>query len=146
MPEKAKSPLNRKSQVITQGDKRAPNRAMLRAVGFKDADFDKPIIGVANGQSTVTPCNAGLGKLADVASAEILNQGGMPRLGARLSPWVITWQGDRKTLLVPFGHEIVWTGSGVEMTPVSNLRHYVIAHPNGDSGYIQQPSIILVND
>jgi dihydroxy-acid dehydratase len=80
MSEKSKSPLNRKSQAITQGDKRAPNRAMLRAVGFNDADFEKPIIGVANGQSTVTPCNAGLGKLADVASAEILNKGGMPQM------------------------------------------------------------------
>jgi len=80
MSEKATPPLNRKSQAITRGDKRAPNRAMLRAVGFGDADFDKPIIGVANGQSTVTPCNAGLGKLADVASAEILNKGGMPQV------------------------------------------------------------------
>ena len=80
MSEKSKSPLNRKSQAITQGDKRAPNRAMLRAVGFNDADFEKPVIGVANGQSTVTPCNAGLGKLADVASAEILNKGGMPQM------------------------------------------------------------------
>ena len=41
---------------------------------------------------------------------------------------------------------IEWTGSGVEMIPASDLRHYVIAHPNGDSGYIQQPAIILVND
>jgi dihydroxy-acid dehydratase len=80
MSEKAKVPLNRKSRAITQGDKRAPNRAMLRAVGFNDSDFDKPIIGIANGQSTVTPCNAGLGKLADVASAEILNKGGMPQM------------------------------------------------------------------
>jgi len=80
MSEKAKIPLNRKSQAITQGNKRAPNRAMLRAVGFKDADFDKPIIGIANGQSTVTPCNAGLGKLADVASAEIFHKGGMPQM------------------------------------------------------------------
>ena len=80
MSEKAKSPLNRKSRAITQGDKRAPNRAMLRAVGFKDADFDKPIIGIANGQSTITPCNAGLGKLADVASAEIFHKGGMPQM------------------------------------------------------------------
>ena len=80
MSEKANSPLNRKSQAITKGDKRAPNRAMLRAVGFNDADFQKPIIGVANGQSNITPCNAGLGKLADVAFAEILNKGGMPQM------------------------------------------------------------------
>lgn len=57
-----------------------------------------------------------------------------------------TWQGDRKTPLVPFGHQIEWTGSGVEMTPVSGLHHYVIAHPNSGSGYIQQPAIIPVND
>ena len=73
-------PLNSKSHSITQGDRRAPNRAMLRAVGFTDEDFDKPIIGVANGQSNITPCNAGLGKLADIASAEILKNGGMPQM------------------------------------------------------------------
>ncbi len=72
--------LNRKSRVVTQGSKRAPNRAMLRAVGFTDSDFDKPIIGVANGQSDVTPCNAGLGKLADVATATIRDRGGMPQM------------------------------------------------------------------
>lgn len=79
MSEKAAGPLNRKSRIITQGDKRSPNRAMLRAVGFTDEDFEKPIIGIANGQSDVTPCNAGLGKLADVASAEIRDKGGMPQ-------------------------------------------------------------------
>ena len=73
-------PLNSKSQAITQGDRRAPNRAMLRAVGFTDDDFGKPIIGVANGQSEVTPCNAGLGKLADIATAEIRKSGGMPQM------------------------------------------------------------------
>ena len=73
-------PLNSKSQSITQGDRRAPNRAMLRAVGFTDEDFDKPIVGVANGQSDITPCNAGLGKLADIASVEIRKNGGMPQM------------------------------------------------------------------
>lgn len=72
--------LNSKSRSVTQGDRRAPNRAMLRAVGFTDEDFDKPIIGVANGQSNITPCNAGLGKLADIASAEIRKSGGMPQM------------------------------------------------------------------
>ena len=72
--------LNSKSRSITQGDRRAPNRAMLRAVGFTDEDFNKPIVGVANGQSDLTPCNAGLGKLADVASAEIRKSGGMPQM------------------------------------------------------------------
>jgi dihydroxy-acid dehydratase len=73
-------PLNSKSKSITQGDRRAPNRAMLRAVGFTDDDFNKPIVGVANGQSEVTPCNAGLGKLADIATAEIRKNGGMPQM------------------------------------------------------------------
>jgi len=80
MPESSKDALNKKSRIITEGDKRSPNRAMLRAVGFGDDDFDKPIIGVANGQSNITPCNAGLGKLADIAMAEIRNSGGMPQM------------------------------------------------------------------
>ena len=71
--------LNSKSQVVTQGDRRAPNRAMLRAVGFSDKDFQKPIVGVANGQSDITPCNAGLGKLADIAADQIRKEGGMPQ-------------------------------------------------------------------
>ena len=71
--------LNSKSRVVTQGDRRAPNRAMLRAVGFSDEDFQKPIVGVANGQSDITPCNAGLGKLADIAAAQIRKEGGMPQ-------------------------------------------------------------------
>ena len=73
-------PLNTKSQAITKGDRRSPNRAMLRAVGFTDEDFDKPIIGIANGQSEITPCNAGLGKLADIASTQIRESGGMPQM------------------------------------------------------------------
>jgi len=80
MPESSNDNLNKKSRLITEGDKRSPNRAMLRAVGFTDADFDKPIIGVANGQSNITPCNAGLGKLADIAMAEITHSGGMPQM------------------------------------------------------------------
>ena len=55
---------NPKSFVVTSGDTRAPNRAMLRAVGFGDGDFDKPIVGVSNAHSTITPCNAGLNRLA----------------------------------------------------------------------------------
>ena len=74
------TPLNTKSRSITQGDRRAPNRAMLRAVGFTDEDFEKPIIGIANGQSDITPCNAGLGKLADIASVELRKGGGMPQM------------------------------------------------------------------
>ena len=80
MTDEVKPALNRKSRVITQGDRRSPNRAMLRAVGFNDNDFNKPIIGIANGQSDVTPCNAGLGKLADVAKSEIKRLNGMPQM------------------------------------------------------------------
>ncbi len=71
---------NLRSRVVTQGVQRAPNRAMLRAVGFGDGDFDKPIVGVANGFSTITPCNAGLDLLARRAEAAIRGAGGMPQL------------------------------------------------------------------
>ena len=57
-------PENLRSQAITQGVQRTPNRAMLRAVGFGDGDFVKPIVGVANGYSTITPCNMGINDLA----------------------------------------------------------------------------------
>ncbi|MEK6957476.1 MAG: dihydroxy-acid dehydratase [archaeon] len=59
----AKIVLNERSSRITGGDKRAPNRAMLRAVGFNDSDFSKPIIGVASTWSEITPCNAHIDKL-----------------------------------------------------------------------------------
>lgn len=71
---------NRHSRVVTEGPSRAPNRAMLRAVGFTDSDFGKPIIGVANGHSTITPCNAGLGALAAVSDEAIRAAGGMPQM------------------------------------------------------------------
>ncbi|MBU6229095.1 MAG: dihydroxy-acid dehydratase [Cyanobacteria bacterium REEB459] len=73
-------PDNRKSQVITQGVQRSPNRAMLRAVGFGDQDFTKPIVGIANGFSTITPCNMGLGVLAERAEAGVRMAGAMPQL------------------------------------------------------------------
>ena len=72
-------PLNKRSQLITQGVQRSPNRAMLRAVGFKDADFRKPIIGIANGYSTITPCNLGLGDLTRRAEAAAKRAGAMPQ-------------------------------------------------------------------
>lgn len=71
--------LNRRSQTITGGVSRSPNRAMLRAVGFTDADFDKPIVGVASGHSTMNPCNAGLGPLASRAEAALKAAGAMPQ-------------------------------------------------------------------
>ncbi len=73
-------PENRKSQVITQGVQRSPNRAMLRAVGFADEDFTKPIVGIANGFSTITPCNMGLDDLARRAEAGVRASGAMPQL------------------------------------------------------------------
>jgi dihydroxy-acid dehydratase len=68
-----------KSSAITQGVQRAPNRAMLRAVGFGDGDFDKPIVGIANAHSTITPCNAGLDQLAAAAAAAVRTAGAMPQ-------------------------------------------------------------------
>ena len=73
-------PLNRKSRLVTEGDARAPNRAMLRAVGFTDGDFAKPIVGIASGYSTITPCNAGLDSLARRAEAALRAAGAMPQL------------------------------------------------------------------
>lgn len=71
---------NNRSKVITQGVERAPNRAMLRAVGFGDSDFDKPIIGIANGYSTITPCNSGLNELALRAAEVLRSSDAMPQL------------------------------------------------------------------
>ena len=71
---------NRRSKTITQGVHRSPNRAMLRAVGFGDGDFEKPIIGVANGYSNVTPCNLGLDGLAKRAMAVLAEAGTMPQV------------------------------------------------------------------
>ncbi|HWO02733.1 MAG TPA: dihydroxy-acid dehydratase [Blastocatellia bacterium] len=70
---------NRRSKIITRGVERSPNRAMLRAVGFGDDDFDKPIIGVANGYSSLTPCNIGLDRLAERATAALRKAGAMPQ-------------------------------------------------------------------
>ncbi len=72
-------PSNFNSKVVTQGVQRSPNRAMLRAVGFCDGDFDKPIVGIANAYSTVTPCNAGLDGLATRAEQATRAAGAMPQ-------------------------------------------------------------------
>ena len=72
-------PLNKNSKTITAGIARSPNRAMLRAVGFGDNDFQKPIVGVANGHSTMNPCNAGIQPLADAACAALKKAGAMPQ-------------------------------------------------------------------
>jgi dihydroxy-acid dehydratase len=71
---------NLKSRVVTQGTQRSPNRAMLRAVGFGDNDFNKPIVGVANGYSTITPCNMGLNELALTAESSFKKAGAMPQI------------------------------------------------------------------
>ena len=67
---------NRRSKTITEGVARAPNRSMYYAMGYETSDFAKPMIGVANGHSTITPCNSGLQKLADAAVAGIEAAGG----------------------------------------------------------------------
>jgi dihydroxy-acid dehydratase len=67
---------NRRSRNITEGVARAPNRSMYYALGYEEGDFSKPMIGVANGHSTITPCNSGLQKLADAAVQGIEDAGG----------------------------------------------------------------------
>jgi dihydroxy-acid dehydratase len=71
---------NFRSKLITQGVERSPNRAMLRAVGFGDEDFSKPIVGVANGYSTITPCNLNLGELAEDAIEAARAENLMPQV------------------------------------------------------------------
>ena len=72
--------LNKRSRLITHGVARSPNRAMLRAVGFGDDDFEKPIVGVANGHSTMNPCNAGIQPLVDRAMDALKSAGAMPQV------------------------------------------------------------------
>src|SRR3989338_6868663 len=74
----SKLSLNKRSSLITKGDHRAPNRAMLRAVGFKYEDFEKPIIGLASAWSDLTPCNMHIDKLADKAREGARAGGGFP--------------------------------------------------------------------
>jgi dihydroxy-acid dehydratase len=69
-----------RSFTITKGVPRSPNRSMLRAIGYQDADFDKPIVGIANGHSTMNPCNAGIQPLADAADAAARAAGAMPQM------------------------------------------------------------------
>jgi dihydroxy-acid dehydratase len=74
----SKKPLNLRSSLITKGDRRAPNRAMLRAVGFRDEDFEKPIIGIASAWSDLTPCNMHLDELARKAQEGVRQASGVP--------------------------------------------------------------------
>jgi dihydroxy-acid dehydratase len=72
--------LHLRSDNITQGKSRAPNRSMYYGMGYKETDFGKPMVGVANGHSTITPCNSGLQKLADAAVQGILDAGANPQI------------------------------------------------------------------
>ena len=71
---------NRRSKNITQGVARSPNRSMYYAMGYEKSDFDKPMVGIANAHSTITPCNSGLQKLADVAIKTIKEAGANPQV------------------------------------------------------------------
>jgi dihydroxy-acid dehydratase len=72
--------FNRRSKNITQGVARSPNRSMYYAMGYEKEDFDKPMVGIANGHSTITPCNSGLQKLADVAISAVKQAGANPQV------------------------------------------------------------------
>src|SRR2546421_4374879 len=69
-----------RSDHITQGKARAPNRSMYYGMGYTEADFGKPMVGVANGHSTITPCNSGLQKLADAAVSAVRAAGANPQI------------------------------------------------------------------
>ena len=73
-------PYNQRSKTVTEGDARAPNRSMYYAMGYRDEDFGKPMVGVANAYSTITPCNAGLNVLATRAEAELKTVGANPQI------------------------------------------------------------------
>ncbi|UIF85506.1 dihydroxy-acid dehydratase [Cupriavidus sp. UYPR2.512] len=72
--------FNKRSQNITQGVARSPNRSMYYALGYQKEDFDKPMVGIANGHSTITPCNAGLQRLADAAIDAVKASGANPQV------------------------------------------------------------------
>ncbi|MFC4930198.1 dihydroxy-acid dehydratase [Massilia sp. GCM10023247] len=71
---------NRRSRNVTEGVARSPNRSMYYAMGYREEDFAKPMIGIANGHSTITPCNSGLQKLADIAIATVRQSGANPQV------------------------------------------------------------------
>ncbi|MBK4737425.1 dihydroxy-acid dehydratase [Noviherbaspirillum pedocola] len=72
--------FNRRSKNVTQGVARSPNRSMYYAMGYEKSDFDNPMIGIANGHSTITPCNSGLQKLADIAIQAVRDAGANPQV------------------------------------------------------------------
>ncbi len=71
---------NRRSRNITEGVARAPNRSMYYGMGYQPSDFGKPMIGVGNGHSTITPCNSGLQRLADAAVQALKEAGANPQI------------------------------------------------------------------
>ncbi|WP_342702747.1 dihydroxy-acid dehydratase [Burkholderia arboris] len=71
---------NRRSKHITQGVARSPNRSMYYALGYQKDDFDKPMVGIANGHSTITPCNSGLQRLSDAAVDAVKAAGANPQI------------------------------------------------------------------
>jgi len=71
---------NRRSRNITEGVARAPNRSMYYGMGYQPSDMSKPFIGIANGHSTITPCNSGLQPLTDAAEAAIRAAGANPEI------------------------------------------------------------------
>jgi hypothetical protein len=81
--------LNRRSAHITEGVARAPNRSMFYALGYEEGDFHKPLVGVANAHSTITPCNAGLQRLADNVSERTVSRylRGLPSRPERRQNW-----------------------------------------------------------
>jgi dihydroxy-acid dehydratase len=80
MADSSKRVIPLRSDNITQGKSRAPNRSMYYGMGYQETDFGKPMVGVANGHSTITPCNSGLQKLADAAVQGIIESGGNPQI------------------------------------------------------------------
>ena len=70
---------NKRSKMVTEGVARAPNRSMFYAMGYRDEDFDKPMVGLANAHSTITPCNSGLNALAQRAESALVEAGAMPQ-------------------------------------------------------------------
>src|SRR5580698_1329762 len=79
-PENPPMPFNRRSSNITQGVARSPNRSMYYALGYQKEDFDNPMIGIANGHSTIAPCNAGLQRLADAAVVAVKGADANPQI------------------------------------------------------------------
>ncbi|WOJ95571.1 dihydroxy-acid dehydratase [Congregibacter brevis] len=80
MAENISMALNRRSKNITEGVQRAPNRSMYYGMGYEEGDFKKPMVGIANSHSTITPCNAGLQPLADAAQEGLREAGANPQI------------------------------------------------------------------